>query len=138
MTPIIDIVFLLIIFFMLVCQFIVAENFEVDVPDKITKAVESKASDDKNTTVTVMQNEAGQVAYAVGADIIGPTQNHQLLAQKITNAINIQLENVDAADRLVTLRIDKTIAYQHCQPAIRGISLSSASELKLAAIKDAN
>ncbi len=33
MTPIIDIVFLLIIFFLVVCQFIEAENFPVAVPD---------------------------------------------------------------------------------------------------------
>ena len=32
MTPVIDVVFLLIIFFMLVCQFIVAERFRVQVP----------------------------------------------------------------------------------------------------------
>ncbi len=32
MTPIIDVVFLLIIFFMLVAQFIVAEQYKVSVP----------------------------------------------------------------------------------------------------------
>ena len=38
MTPIIDVVFLLIIFFMLVCQFIAAEQFQVEVPDQISSA----------------------------------------------------------------------------------------------------
>ena len=38
MTPMIDIVFLLIIFFMLICQFIVQENYRLDVPDDCPNA----------------------------------------------------------------------------------------------------
>ncbi|MHC5179864.1 MAG: ExbD/TolR family protein, partial [Planctomycetota bacterium] len=38
MTPIIDVVFLLIIFFMLVAQFIAAEQYQVEVPDAIKSA----------------------------------------------------------------------------------------------------
>ena len=34
LTPVIDIVFLLILFFLVVCQFIEAENFPVNVPEK--------------------------------------------------------------------------------------------------------
>ena len=61
MTPIIDVVFLLIIFFMLVCQFIVAENFQVEVPDQIATARENPAGQNLMTTVTVMADPAGQV-----------------------------------------------------------------------------
>ena len=32
-TPMIDVVFLLIIFFLVVCKFIEAENFPVEIPD---------------------------------------------------------------------------------------------------------
>ena len=42
MTPIIDVVFLLIIFFMLVAQFIVAEQYKVSVPDQIKTAQAKK------------------------------------------------------------------------------------------------
>ena len=54
MTPIIDIVFLLIIFFLVVCQFIEAENFPVTVPDDCEFAQSDSEPGGQVTTVTVM------------------------------------------------------------------------------------
>ena len=70
MTPVIDIVFLLIIFFMIVCQFIVAENFSVSVPDDIASGQRSVDQDEKTTMVTVMPSVDGGVSYAVGAEVV--------------------------------------------------------------------
>jgi len=134
MTPIIDIVFLLIIFFMLVCQFIVAENFEVTVPDDIDLARAHDSSEEQTATVTVMFDQSGEIAYAVGSEII-PFTSGEEIAIAIANAINRQLYNLPINHRVVSLRIDKNIPYCAGQYALAGSSQSSATHIKLAAVK---
>jgi biopolymer transport protein ExbD len=135
MTPIIDVVFLLIIFFLLVCQFIVAENFEVEVPDKIATAASNEAEADLTTTVTVMFAENGTVAYAVGAEIISG-ETTAGLSSAIAGAIDAQLRTLAIESRVVCLRIDKRICYRDSQYALAGISESTATDIKLAAMKE--
>lgn len=135
MTPIIDIVFLLIIFFMLVCQFIVAENFEVTVPDEISAAESIGESEaDKMTTVTVMFDDDGSVSFAVGAEVLVYPADGDI-ASAISLQIDSQLYHLAPERRVITLRIDKDIPYIDSQHAIAGISQSSATDIKLAAIK---
>lgn len=136
MTPIIDIVFLLIIFFMLVCKFIVAENFQVTVPDDISSAQSpQRSTTDKMTTVTVMFDEDGSVSYAVGSEIVAYPHDGDI-ASTIAAHIDTQLYNLSPDRRVITLRIDKDIPYIDSQHAIAGISQSSATDIKLAAIKE--
>jgi biopolymer transport protein ExbD len=134
MTPIIDIVFLLIIFFLLVCQFIVAENFEVAVPDDITSAQAAEATDEQITTVTVMFTEDDAVAYAVGSEMIG-ADSGQDISYAIADEIDRQLRNLPHERRAVCLRIDKDICFQLSQYALAGISQSTATDMKLAVTK---
>jgi len=68
MTPIIDIVFLLIIFFLVVCQFIEAENFPVTVPDNCQFAQSEPDPGAQLTTVTVMKTTEDEVDFAVGSE----------------------------------------------------------------------
>ncbi|MBN1816903.1 MAG: biopolymer transporter ExbD [Sedimentisphaerales bacterium] len=134
MTPIIDVVFLLIIFFMLVCQFIVAENFQVKVPDRISTAVHSEQIKAGQTAiVTVMQDEDGQVRYAVGAEIIA-VQKEDLI-RAIAASLNHQLRSLPPDKRVVTLRNDKSVPFQHSKYALAAISQSSATDIKWAVIK---
>ena len=132
MTPIIDVVFLLIIFFMLVCQFIVAENYDVTVPDKITSAHDEK-NEDKLTTVTVMRQDNGLIAYAVGSERFD--SNTKALAEKIAKRIDAQLNRLSGNEKIVNLRIDKEIDYRHSQYALAGISKSGATKIKMAVTK---
>ncbi len=133
LTPVIDIVFLLIIFFMLVCQFIVAENFEVAVPDDISSARPTEASGEQMTTVTVMFNESNKAAYAVGAEKIEPNDGE--ISDAIAAQIDSQLQTLPAERRVVCLRMDKGITFRNAQHALAGISLSSATEIKLTVSK---
>ena len=135
MTPIIDIVFLLIIFFMLVCQFIVAENFMVSVPESIVSANSEEDNADKTTTVTVMFDEFENVRYAVGAEIIGAGAEWEI-ADAIAFEIDRQLHNLPAERRVICLRVDKDVCYRDSQYAIAGISASTATDIKLAAIRE--
>lgn len=134
MTPIIDVVFLLIVFFMLVCQFIVAENFEVAVPDEISSAQSDPEIDEVSTTVTVMFDEEGGSVYAVGSERIS-ADNGRDISARIASEINKQLQTIPLEQRVVSLRIDKDMPYFKSQYAIAGISRSSASDVKLAVRK---
>ena len=133
MTPIIDVVFLLIIFFMLVCQFIVAENFDVTVPDEISAAHDQRIADEKPTTVTVMWQENGQVAYAVGSEHLDSSAKG--LADRIAKKINAQLDQPGVNEKVVSVRIDKDIDYRLSQYALAGISKSNAAKIKMAVTK---
>ena len=68
LTPIIDIVFLLIIFLVVVCRQIDAENFEISLPDKCQFA---QAQADNSTgliTITVTRDSGGKyIIFAVGS-----------------------------------------------------------------------
>jgi biopolymer transport protein ExbD len=134
MTPIIDIVFLLIIFFLLVCQFIVAENFEVTVPDDISSAQPAPAADQQITTVTVMPADTGRPVYAVGSEIIA-TGSAEDISYAIAGEIDTQLQHLPYERRVVCLRIDKDICFGDSQYALAGISQSSATDMKLAVTK---
>lgn len=134
MTPIIDIVFLLIIFFMLVCQFIVSENFEVTVPDKISAAKHPEAQTEQLTTVTVLLDEQGKVNYAVGAKIL-PKTKPQNIPFAIAAEIDSQLATLPKEKRVVSLRSDKNILFKDTKYALAGISQSTATDIKWAAIK---
>ena len=135
MTPIIDIVFLLIIFLLVVCQFIDAENFEVSVTDGCKFA--EKKTDEQNqiTTVTVMQNEKEKVDFAVGGEKIA-TLNKSETTAKIAQLINSHLSNSPADDRNVVLRIDKDVCFADAQYALAGIAKSRATNIQMAVLKE--
>ena len=136
LTPIIDIVFLLIIFFMLLCQFIVAENFPVNVPDNCDFAKSRSSADSDVTTITVMKSpDRDGVDYAVGSKKI-ETSGHSDLAGQITGLINTRLKDLPPAERIVTLRVDRDICFADAQYALAGIAASSAGNIQLAAMKD--
>jgi biopolymer transport protein ExbD len=150
MTAIIDIVFLLIIFFMLVCQFIAAENFELDVPAGISAAKQMQ-SQDQPTTVTVMFSSGGNIAYAVGSKTISGDIRPKLLNREHDNSevnavkpkldelikteVNSQLSSLKSDRKVVTLRCDKDIEFGQLKSALAGITQSSATNIRLAVIQ---
>jgi biopolymer transport protein ExbD len=149
MTPVIDIVFLLIIFFMLVCQFISAENFQVTVPDQIDAAQSPDATDEKLTTLTVINNPDSEAVFAVGSEMFGSansnglTDGERLIDSKgftdtLADAIDSRLMNLPPGQRTVNLRIDKDTPYRTSRLALEAISKSSATDIKLAATKHAS
>ena len=135
MTPIIDIVFLLIIFFLVVCQFIEAENFPVDVPDGCEFAQMPPQQRTQVTTVTVMKRSDGATAFAVGSEKI-VTSGYNEIADKLARLIDEQLEELPAESRIVTLRIDKDIYFAQAQYALAAVAQSCAKEVQLAVLSD--
>ncbi len=135
LTPVIDIVFLLEIFFMLVCQFITAENFEVAVPDEITTARTLDITDARqSTTVTVMLVEDANIRYAVGSEILPETAIDQY-PDHIAERIDRQLAQLPPQRRLVTLRIDRDMRFEFVKHALMGIAQSTATDIHWAVMR---
>lgn len=135
MTPIIDIVFLLIIFFMVVSQFIEAENFPVNVPDDCDFAQSDIEHQNQVTTVTVMRTDEEKSKFAVGSEIIDASAPGDIVEQ-MTSLLNAQLKELPIDERIVTLRVDKDICFQQAQYALAAIAESSATDIKLATLKE--
>ena len=134
MTPIIDIVFLLIIFFLIICQFIEAENFPVAVPDDCAFARKDARHQGQIATVTVMKADDGISEFAVGSEKIRASNSHDLV-ERMAQSIDAGLSTLPADRRVVILRIDKDIAFSQAQYALAGIAASSATDIQLAALK---
>jgi len=135
MTPMIDIVFLLIIFFLVVFQFIEAENFPVAVPENCEFAEQTEDRKSVLTTVTVMKTEQDKVNFAVGSQKIAAASYPDVVEQ-LTRLIDMQLKDLPAAERIVTLRIDEDIDYFHAQYALAAVSASTAGDIQLAVFKE--
>ena len=135
MTPIIDIVFLLIIFFLVVCQFIEAENFPVAVPDGCEFAQSEPEPGTQVTTVTVMKTPEKETAFAVGSEKI-PALEYTNIVDELARLIDVRLKGLPADSRVITLRIDKDVCFADAQYALAGIAASSATNIQLATLKD--
>ena len=137
MTPMIDIIFLLIIFFMVVCQFFVAENFEISVPDDISNSDPKNTALEQRATVSVFYNEDGKLVYAVGSDMI-QEGNATEISSKIAKQLDDTLDRIDSTKKIVDLRISRNITFHDYQYALAGIAQSRATDMKLAVFKEEN
>ncbi len=135
MTPVIDIVFLLIVFFLVVCRFIEAENFPVQVPDGCEYARNEAEQKPRVTTVTVTENGDERSFFAVGSEQILPSSNDDIVG-KIAKLLDMRLTDLPADERVVTLRIDKDIRFADAQYALAGIAESIATDIRLATLKE--
>lgn len=134
MTPVIDIVFQLIIFFALVCKFIEAENFPVTVPDGCDFAQSEPQRNIQAATVTVMKAAKGGVDFAVGPEKITAT-SYAEASEKLAELIDIRLKDLPPEGRVVKLRVDKDICFAEAQYALAGIAASIATDVQLATLK---
>jgi biopolymer transport protein ExbD len=135
MTPIIDVVFLLIIFFMLVCQFIAAEQFQVQVPDQIRSAETSEPQKNGPLTITVMAGLNGEAVYAVGSEKLEEVGGRDL-AQLIRSEIDRSMSGKGDTDKTVRLRCDKSITFGQVKYILSGISKSTAATLDWAVLSE--
>ena len=135
MTPIIDVVFLLIIFFMLVCQFIAAEQFQVQVPDQISSAQEAESQKNDPLTITVMTGREGEAVYAVGSGKLSDVEGKDL-ARLIQSEIDRTLPVKATSEKTVRLRCDKSITFGQVKYILSGISKSNAVNLDWAVLSE--
>lgn len=135
MTPIIDVVFLLIIFFMLVAQFIAAEQFKVSVPDEIKTAQVQPAEEKLPLTITVLNDPRQGVTCAIGSEKLAPVYGSDL-KMLITSSINDYLSEQKNTDKTVRLRCDQTVPFGQVKYVLAGISQSRAENLDWAVLSE--
>lgn len=136
MTPVIDIVFLLIVFLVVVCHFIETEDFAVQVPDQCGLSRGADSTQAAPVTVTVARNSDGRVEFAVGTeklDLSGIVD----LSERVADEIDLRLGVYSNEQRVVTLRVDKSIAFSDVKHALVGVSASKAAYVRLATYKNA-
>ena len=131
MIPTIDILFQLVIFFMLACQFAVIEQFPISVPDECSFAMASGSDERAITMVTLMKSpSAGGIELAVGADKKIATEGGAMMATEIAELVN------EKRNRVVCLRIAKDIPFEQSQYALKGVAQSAATDIQMSVLKE--
>jgi biopolymer transport protein ExbD len=133
MIPTIDILFQLVIFFMLACQFAVVEQFPIPVPDECAYAAPARP-DQLSLTITMARNEAGQVLLAVGSEKITVSHDKDL-TDEIIELINEAIPD-PKMHGIVCLRIARDMPFAEYQYALKAVAKSNAAEIKMAVLKE--
>jgi biopolymer transport protein ExbD len=133
--PFVDILFLLIIFFSLMGQLLETEAPAVSLPDGCDFAVAEDQMGSQVATVTLIRNEQGKSDFAAGAEKVTGA-DYEEITGRLAGLIDSCLKDLPADKRIVTLRIDKDIPYAEAQYALAAVAKSTATDIRLAAIKD--
>lgn len=154
MTPMIDVVFLLIIFFMLICQFIVQENYKLTIPDDCSNAIVPEELDPGAITVSVFPrpgavvsleadisddtDASGPVLYAVRARQFDPDNaryqnDSDVLIAEMTE--EIKSEAARKNNPMIHLRADKDLTYGQVQKALLALAQAGITRVQLAAFR---
>jgi biopolymer transport protein ExbD len=134
MIPTIDILFQLVIFFILACQFAVVEQFPISVPDKCAAAKTSPQDQRNIITVTIMNAASGDgVECAIGGEKLAKADGKSLAA-RIAEKLNEKL--TAAGQRIVCLRIAKDVPFGQTQYALSGVAKSAATDIQMAVQKN--
>ncbi len=133
MTPVIDVVFLLIVFFVVVFQFIGTEGSQVQLPADCSFAESIDENRPWPATITMTGTDQGRVSLSVGTEKIEAAGKAELV-RMVQMSLDEHLRNLSEDERVVVLRIDKNISYADAQYALAAAAASSASSLQLATL----
>ncbi len=141
MTPMIDVVFLLIVFFMLICQFISQDEELVSVPDDCETAVIDKVSKENEIEILVWSERAGDAG-----SIIYSVDNKDYPVSKyssrevLTTELACQITELKKAmkEPVVRLRGDGSLSCEDMRPAIEAVGAAGLDTIRFAAFRDKN
>jgi biopolymer transport protein ExbD len=126
MTPMIDVTFLLIIFFMLASQFVSAEHADLKLPDpENSQAREVKVP--QKVTINVQISPEGDPRILVGP--IPCANLDELFAR-------LQRQKAESGDLQVVLRADRRVKYAFVRDVMRTVADSGIELMNLAARRD--
>lgn len=132
-TPIIDIVFLLIIFFLLVCRFIETQPQEVDLPQDIDSA---ESVEDGVSPVVITMTKSGPTAETyINGERISFDENSSGLSSARAK-IDMLIESSEPSRKIATLRIDRKVTCRSFKHILKAIAESSVEDIRLAVIKE--
>lgn len=127
MTPMIDVVFLLIIFFMLASQFVSAEHAELKLPDpEKSQAREIKLPE--KVTINIQIGAQGEPRILIGPM---PCANLDELF------LRLQTQKAETPDVQVVLRADRRVKFAFVRDVMRTVADSGIELMNLAARREA-
>jgi len=156
MTAMIDVVFLLIIFFMLICRFIGQENYELVIPDDCANAMAAEHSDRNAVTISVFARSSevsrgvqadhsatgpsspAGVVYAVRSvlyDLASPLYQNDPQQMFSDMSDEIVRQAARKNNRLVHLRAGKELTYGQVQEVLLALSQAGIKKVQLAAFR---
>lgn len=153
LMPLIDVVLLLIVFFMLICQFISRENFRLTVPDQCANALTPEQVNRDNVTVSVfyknppaeeafsnstIENKNQSIIFAIRNQQFDPQADLYLsepdqFIDDLANQIATQARLKGKS--LVYLRADKDVPYGQVQKSLIALSKARIEKVQLAALR---
>lgn len=117
LTPLIDVVFLLIVFFVLVSQIVEAESVELELPIPVDPATEPP-SDENRVVINVIPGEGGEaLGYRLGA-------NDYASGRAGVEAMTTHLAALFQANPSISinLRADQRTHYRWVEPAMQAVT----------------
>lgn len=121
LTPMIDVIFLLIVFFVLVSRIIDVENVEMSLPQP-EHAVTTPVGREHRVVINVLKASHGEIAgYRVGAREYAPTP--ESVQRMVDQLVALYRENPRIN---VNLRADRATHFEWVEPAMQAITLATA------------
>lgn len=127
LTAMIDVVFLLIVFFMLICQFIRQEYVPIQVPQRV-EALQPEQSQDQVTVSIYADPQSGNPQVAVRGRHF-PYSGDEIWAVAVT--AEIQQEQAKHRDQPVRLRAEESLAYGDIRPVLEALGQAGVTQLQL-------
>ncbi len=139
MTPMIDVVFLLIVFFMLICQFISQDNQRLSVPDNCSTAIEEQINAENEIVIQVWAGDeiGDNIIYSIGQDDIeyasGSNDTSSLISH-LSERLKIVAQGID--NPVIRLRGDGKLSCLQVRPAIKAAAGAGLANIRFSAFKD--
>jgi len=122
MSPMIDMVFLLLIFFIVASAIVKVEPVQIEVPS----AVYAKVPEDETGRFTITVTEDGKL-------YVGPTQQ-QVTLEELKEAIGQEME-IDPKVRIL-IRADRTVKYHYNEEIMEACAEVGATDMIFAAFEE--
>lgn len=117
LTPMIDVTFLLIVFFVLVSQIVEVEHVDMQLP-RPEEAASFRPGDEQRAVINVIPGQNGDIAgYRIGAREFPPNQEG---VDRLTSRL-VELYEANPNIRF-NLRADRATHYRWIDPVIQGVS----------------
>lgn len=128
LTPMIDVTFLLIIFFMLVSQITQSEVDPIHVPRPTDSQAREMKYTNKLIITLVHDGEGGVRRYKVGSRLATDMEQVRAIAEESHRLAEAEGERLD-----VIVRADRDIRYRHVRPLLETLAKSGLENVNLAA-----
>ena len=128
MTPMIDVIFLLIVFFVAVSQIVDRDAVPIDLPE-LTESAASEISINDKVVVNLIGNEVGHV------DRIN-VSGHDVSIQDIESIHRIVTTKLKGGADEIHIRAERTVAYQYVYEVFESIKLLEGAKHVQLVIKD--